>query len=293
MPEVAVIIPAHNPGPFLERALESVLTQTFTDWEAVVVDDGSREDLTWVRDVDARVRLIVQAGRGPSGARNTAIAATSGPLVAFLDADDLWMPAKLDTQLTRLRECPGTNLVDTDFEQVDGTGTRIGAGYTGHHRTYLDLLGGCGICLSTVMLRRQALEAVGPFDPTLRAAQDWDMWLRVAALGPVNLRVEEVLCQYRVHAGGLSHDYAGTFIAGTRVLRKHLRSGRRRGDRAAVAAARVGLRELRLRSGAQAYDRARAARRAEQLGPTVGHLVVAGVLAPQYTATNAWRRIVG
>jgi glycosyltransferase involved in cell wall biosynthesis len=293
VPEVAVVIPAANPGSFLKTALESVLAQTFTDWEAVVVDDGSSEDLSWIRELDPRVDLIVQPRRGPSAARNAAIAATSGPLLAFLDADDLWMPTKVDAQVARMREFPETNLVDTEFERIDDTGSRIGRGFSGHHRTYLDLLGGCGICLSTVMLRRQALEAVGGFDPRLHAAQDWDVWLRVAALGPENLRVEQVLCQYRVHAGGLSNDYAGTFVAGARVLREHRRSARRRGDRVAEAAASLGLRELRLRSGAQAYDRARAARRDRRLGPTVGHLVAAGALAPRYTATSAWRKVAG
>jgi glycosyltransferase involved in cell wall biosynthesis len=291
MAEVAVIIPARNAGPFLKAALESVLVQTFDDWEAVVVDDGSREDLTWVRDLDHRITLIVQPRRGPSAARNAAIAATSGPLLAFLDADDLWTPTKLDAQVALLRESPSANLVDTQFERIDDTGSRIGDGFKGYHRTYLDLLGGCGICLSTVILRRQTLEAVGGFDPKLHAAQDWDMWLRVAALGPANLRVEQVLCQYRVHTGGLSNDYARTFLAGTRVLFEHRRSAQRRADRAAVAATSLGLRELRLRSGAQAYDRARAAWHASHLAATAGHLVAAGALAPRYTATSAWRKI--
>jgi glycosyltransferase involved in cell wall biosynthesis len=293
MPEVAVIIPARDPGLFLNLALQSVVEQTFSDWEAVVVDDGSKEDLGWVACIDARVRLIEQTHRGPSSARNAAIEASSAPLLAFLDADDTWMPTKLHSQVLLMRAHDDTNLVDTEFEQVNDSGTRIGGGFVGHHRTYLDLLSGCGICLSTVMLRRRALQRVGGFDPRLLTAQDWDLWLRISELGAPNLRVEEVLCQYRVHEGSLSQDYGRTFVAGSRVLRTHLRRGRRSHDPAVIAAARVGLRDLRRRSGAQAYDRARVALHAQDFADAAIHLAAAGVLAPAYTVPNLFRRLAG
>ena len=95
MSEVSVVIPAYNPGSYLQSTLDSLAAQTFTAWEAVIVDDGSTEDLSWVDDYDARVRRQRQENAGLSAARNAGISASSAPLVAFLDADDLWMTTKL------------------------------------------------------------------------------------------------------------------------------------------------------------------------------------------------------
>lgn len=99
VPTVAVVIPAYNPGPYLRPALDSVIGQTFTDWECVVVDDGSTEDLSWVDGIDKRVRLITKRNQGVSIARNVGVAATTAPWVAFLDSDDLWYPKKIEAQL--------------------------------------------------------------------------------------------------------------------------------------------------------------------------------------------------
>ncbi len=94
-PRFAVVVPARDPGPALRRALTSVLAQSEPDWEAVVVDDGSTEDLGWCADLDPRIRLVRQPNRGVSAARGAGVARTTAPWVAFLDADDHWEAGKL------------------------------------------------------------------------------------------------------------------------------------------------------------------------------------------------------
>src|SRR5689334_21469319 len=95
VPSVTVIIPAYNPGPFLERSLGSVLAQSMADLEVIVIDDGGEEDLSWVEQADPRVQLLRQRNAGVSVARNVAAASAASPLLAFLDQDDVWLPEKL------------------------------------------------------------------------------------------------------------------------------------------------------------------------------------------------------
>ena len=102
MPTVSIVVPAYNPGRLLTRALDSIVAQSFGDWECVVVDDGSDEALAWVAYRDPRIRLLRQANAGVAAARNRGIEATTGRLVAFCDHDDEWLPAKLERQVTSL-----------------------------------------------------------------------------------------------------------------------------------------------------------------------------------------------
>lgn len=110
MPLVSVVIPAHNPGPFLERSVGSVLSQTFTDFECVVVDDGSSQDISFPPVfADPRVRYLRQDNRGVSVARNVGVSSGDSHYVAFLDQDDEWAPAKLEKQVAQLRQHPGAS----------------------------------------------------------------------------------------------------------------------------------------------------------------------------------------
>ena len=106
MPTVSVVIPAYNSGPYLDGAVQSVIAQTFTDWECIVVDDGSTEDLSRVEKMDPRVRLIRQENRGTAAARNNAILHSVGEFIAFLDHDDRWMPGRLESMVGVIRADP-------------------------------------------------------------------------------------------------------------------------------------------------------------------------------------------
>jgi glycosyltransferase involved in cell wall biosynthesis len=280
MADVVVVIPAFNPGPHLSEAVASVISQSYAEWAAIVVDDGSSEDLSYVELLDPRIVVLRQENAGLSAARNAGIRATSEPLIAFLDTDDLWLPSKLERQVAALEG--SAVLCSTDFEMIDGRGTRIGSGYGGA-ASFVDLLEGNGLCVSTVMVRRSALERVGLFDLRFQQAQDWDLWLRLACTGPF-ARCEEVLAQYRMHSSNMSLNYKRLLDEGTTILRGHAASA----DQESRAAARRGLRRLRRLAGAQAYD---AFRNDRQLVDLIGALRLAPLLTLRQMRLFVARRL--
>ncbi|MEO0456087.1 MAG: glycosyltransferase family A protein [Cyanobacteria bacterium P01_A01_bin.114] len=185
MPQVSVIVPAYNAMAFLPQTLDSVLAQTFADFEVWVVNDGSTDPTAeWVSSLtDRRVRLINQANQGCAIARNTGLLAACGQYVAFLDADDLWKPTKLEKQVQLLDSRPAIGLVYTGISTIDETGRPTG-------KIELPTVEGAVwdavveanpiMCGSTPMMRRACFESAGLFDPSLRSAEDWDLWIRIA-----------------------------------------------------------------------------------------------------------------
>lgn len=246
-PLVSTIMPVYNPGPHLADTLNSLINQTWTDWEAVVVDDGSTEDLRWVSDLDPRVRFLRQDNQGVSAARNSGIRAARGTLLAFLDQDDIWFPDKLRLQVEWMTRHPSVVLTSTGFERMDEHGAYVGEGYVGHSGSYDALLQGCGICASTVLARRDAILSAGLFRH-LRISQDWDLWLRLAAHRPIT-HLPVVLARYREHPDQGSSDFRQLYRDARVVLAEHRHH----------PLSRVGLARVRHLSGAQALDAARAA----------------------------------
>lgn len=225
-PRVSVLIAAYDAEPFIEATLESALGQTFGDLEVLVIDDGSRDGtaavVRRVAATDPRLRLIVQENRGLSATRNRGIAEAHGSLIAFLDHDDLWHPEKLALQVALLDARPRTAvvschsaLIDTDHRCL---GWRFGGDANGD--VYAEMLewdivsGG-----SVTLVRREALEAVGPFDETLRIREDWDMWIRLARRYEL-ATVPRVLVGYTRSAASSSRDYERLAEEGVRVLDK-------------------------------------------------------------------------
>jgi glycosyltransferase involved in cell wall biosynthesis len=185
IPKVSVIIPVRNRPAAVHRAIESVLRQTFGQFEVMVVDDGSTDDT--VRAVqawsDPRLKLICHGqNRGGSAARNTGIRASSAPYIAFLDSDDEWLPTKLERQLELFeRSDDGLALVYTGAQWVYPNGsfhTVTGRHYRDLTRKLLieNVIGET----SVGMVRRSALDNVGVFDETLPSCQDMDLWLRLS-----------------------------------------------------------------------------------------------------------------
>ena len=193
MPQVTVVIPAYNSGRTIDAALDSVFGQTYRDFEVVVVDDGSTDDtaqrvLSW----GDRVSLYRQPNAGPGSARNEAIRHARSPLIAFLDADDVWMPRKLERQVAYFRQFPETGLLhgpaivsstptETLFETPDAV--PIEGPYDPPSNRYCDLFHGVlEISTLTVMARREVLTTLGGFDERRELhVEDWDLWLRIAA----------------------------------------------------------------------------------------------------------------
>jgi glycosyltransferase involved in cell wall biosynthesis len=270
MARVTVVIPAYNPGSFLEIALRSLLAQTFESWEAVVVDDGSEEDISGVTELDRRIRLIRQENRGLTAARNTAIARSDSEFVAFLDADDVWLPRKLELQIETLTASADAALCSTDFERINVDGDRFGGGYIGCRDSFLELLTGNGICVSTVILRRGALDELGAFSERYAQVQDWHLWLRLAQHHDL-VHVPEVLVQYRIHAAQMSVNYKRYFHESRQILNEYQGS-----DPRVAAAIKQGMRLVEAVAGAQAFDAFRASKNPR-------HFFYAIRLAPRFT----------
>ena len=227
-PVVSVVIPTYNRAAYLLETLASVFAQSFTDYEVIVVNDGSPDD------TDRRLRPLAEAGRivyreqpnaGQSTARNRGLAEARGELIAFLDDDDLWPPDKLAWQVAALREHPDWLLVSglAGLMEADGTRREPDEPNGAVQLQSIDaIFEGCGIISpGQVLLRRTALEAAGGFDPTLHGCEDTDLWMRVAARGPVAL-VRRPALHYRVHVTNATRAADRMFWDSVRTVRKNL-----------------------------------------------------------------------
>ena len=211
MPEVSVIIPTYNSAALIGDAIRSVLTQTYPNFEIIVVDDGSTDETAAVVQVigDPRIRYIWQSNQGLAGARNTGIHTATGRYVAFLDADDLFLPKKLAQQVQALDSQPETGLVAGGYLFVDKAGKPLAERRNWRHRPHLDLrtwLYGCPVIVNAVLVRREWLVQVGGFDPTLHRVEDRDLWLRLAYRGCHMAWTPHVVCAYRIHMGQMVRD---------------------------------------------------------------------------------------
>ena len=210
-PRVSVLLPVYNAERYLAVAVDSILGQTFTDFELIVVDDGSTdrsgEMLARYAAADPRVRVISRPNTGYVPALNEMLAAARGPLVARMDADDVSLPARFAQQVAYLDAHPDCVLVGTHVIQMDADGDVIGPMSDvafGHDEINADLLvRGWPIVHPTVMMRTDAVRKVGGYDPTLCPNEDHDLFLRMAEVGRVE-NLPEVLLQYRKHAASES-----------------------------------------------------------------------------------------
>lgn len=186
MPLISVIIPVYNGEKTIKTTIESVLNQTFTDLELIVVNDGSQDSTLAVLDEikDSRLKVFSFANSGVSASRNRGLAQAKGEFISFLDADDLWTPDKLEAQLRALQENPQAAVAYSWSDWVDESGQflRAGGHITVNGNAYEKLLLRDFVeSGSNPLIRRQALEEVGDFDQSVTPAEDWDMWLRLAA----------------------------------------------------------------------------------------------------------------
>jgi glycosyltransferase involved in cell wall biosynthesis len=243
-PAVSVIIPAYRASRDIADALASVFAQTFTDFEVLVVDDGSPDAVELeaaIAPFRSRIHFIVQANRGAGAARNAGIRASTGQLIAFLDADDRWAPDFLARQVALLESNRRCALVYCDALLSGDTplaGRRfMDTAPSDGEVTLISLIQQrCNIALSTVVARRQSLVAAGLFDESLRRGQDFELWLRLAWGGAVIAYQREVLAERRVRTGGLSGDAIMTVERALNVLNQFGR------ERALDARTRAALR---------------------------------------------------
>ncbi len=221
-PLVSVVIANYNYGHFIRECLDSVLAQTYQNWECICVDDGSTDcSVEIIRSYGNTVKLISQENKRLAAARNTGIRAASGDWIAFLDSDDVWHPRKLEIQIEALSLNPqwrfigSQNTYKKSFEKEDT-----------HPKTQpvtvKDILSSTPISPSNTVVMRSCFEDVGLFDEnpiTATAADDKDMWLRLAARFPGG-RVNAQLCFIRSHPGQLSNRTEAMIKGDESVLKK-------------------------------------------------------------------------
>lgn len=207
-PIVTVVIPCYNHAHYLPEALNSVLAQTFTDWEAIIVDDGSTDNTldVAIQFTDARIRYVYQENQGLSAARNTGIRQANGQYLAFLDADDEWEPEFLTQCLAVLQQNNSlgfvysrTCFVNPEGEKLPKLGGQALSGQQFRER----ILAGGFFPVHAAVVRRSVLDATGEFDTSLTSVEDWDLWLRISKMYPVQ-GIEAPLARYRVYPGSMS-----------------------------------------------------------------------------------------
>ncbi|CAN5398148.1 hypothetical protein BH10ACT5_BH10ACT5_18970 [soil metagenome] len=256
MARVSVVIPSFNSGVFLERAVATVLAQTASDLEVVVIDDGSDHPQVDIGDLDDRVRFHQQQNRGVSIARNVGVALARSELIAFMDHDDEWHPKKLERQLAMVDEHPRAAFWCTGFDWV-ADATEVVA--RADAPTYQGLLSTQHVLLSSVLVRRDNYTAVGGHNPLLAQMQDWDLLLRLAMDGGVPVIAQEQLVRYHLHDSNASRDYRRAVAERLSILADHERRAIQHNDRATLAAIAVGRARTRELFAYQAVEATRSA----------------------------------
>lgn len=221
---VSVIMAAYNHSRYIDKAIASVLAQTWQDFELIVIDDGSTDATGQVvGQFGARVRYIRQENHGQGNARNRGIASTSGEYICFLDDDDLWEPEYLTTAMSAFRMHPSAAALYTGYRIIDSGGQvlpEIGNRMVPPDQMYDALKLGGWFPPLVVTVRKACLDRVGPLDEDLRGHDDWDLWLRIARSHTFR-GISDVLARYRVHPGGFSANTERMLHDRIRTITKH------------------------------------------------------------------------
>ena len=254
-PLVSVITPTFNRADYLPFAVESVLSQSVSDFELIVIDDGSTDGTAELMErylADSRIRYLKQENQGQSVARNRGIAEARGQFICFLDSDNAWVSTKLENSLKAFEEHPEADIVYGDFITIDGEGHEHGvnrmARYSG--RITPQLLRDNFVSMNTTMTRKRCFDEMGGFDSADRLAEDYGLWLRFSTRYQF-LYVPAVLGYYRVMENQISSDKESRFRANEQLVQSFLKaypSAVTRGE------ARRGLSYFFIRKGRYEYS---------------------------------------
>lgn len=209
-PRVTVAIPTYNRADLVAKAIDSVLSQDYTDREVIVVDNGSTDATqTVLAGYGDRIRVLARDNLGRAGGRNEAILAARGDLIAFLDSDDEWLPGSLARRVQALDEYPDVGMVHGHVAVIDEHGQELDAvterqralarAYHEHGVTYAGYALRCMCLTSTTVVRRSCFEQLGLYDPAI-AVEDLDLYLRLALDSKILFLDGEPIARYRLHA---------------------------------------------------------------------------------------------
>jgi glycosyltransferase involved in cell wall biosynthesis len=222
MPLVSVIVPFYNRKAWLEEAAYSVLSQTFGDFELILVDDGSTEDLSTLKALmDRRVSLVRQKNKGRSAARNAGVRMANGKYIAFLDSDDLFLPAKLEKQVQLMESNPNVLLSHTSYLRIDSDGKTLGEIASGAFggNVYPRILTECPIATPTVMVRTEVFNTFS-FEEKVHVGEDIILWSRISQTSSV-LGIRQPLSLVRIHGESAICNYYSQ-LAGLQNVMKHV-----------------------------------------------------------------------
>lgn len=227
-PFFSIIIPTYNRAHFLKIAITSVLRQTFTDWELIVIDDGSTDQTPEVikQFDDRRLRYLSYAHQGVAAARNAGVKESKGEFICFLDSDDRFRAEKLEITHTCIKSNPSYDIFHT--EELWYRQGRLLAQKSHHKKPsgfiFEDAVNICCVSISTAAIRRDIFDSVGSFDTNLPACEDYDFWLRVSAKYPIFLIPQYLTIKEGGHSDQQSHKYPAMDKFRIYALEKILRS---------------------------------------------------------------------
>lgn len=223
--QVSVIIPAYNGAQTITKTLQSLQEQTFSDWEAIVVNDGSTDDTITVVEAfqqqEQRIRLINQKNQGLSGARNTGVIHSNYDLLLFLDADDWIYPQHLEKLTQKLKSDPSLDVVYCGWAYVTPKGEVVSTNFadlTGD--LFIPFTEYCVSVVHTFLVPKYLVETLGKFDHSLRSCEDWALWQRIARTGVRFGAVEDVLAAYRMSPNSMSRNGLQLLQSGCMVLER-------------------------------------------------------------------------
>lgn len=237
-PLISVIIPTYNRTNYITQAINSVLRQTYMNFEIIVVDDGSIDNTKEIvaSYVSGILKYVFQENSGPSAARNMGIRLARGEYIAFLDSDDLWDPQKLEIQTAMFRDDPALGIVFSNVRYVDGNDKIIrdsiaqkGYEFSGDYIKETLEIRFPFPSSSAVMIKKEVVEEVGLFDESLRLGEDGDLWLRTAFLFKVGY-IKRPLVSVRMHRISLIHQTTASnkYISALRVYERYRKEIERR-----------------------------------------------------------------
>jgi glycosyltransferase involved in cell wall biosynthesis len=233
-PQVSVVMPVRNGARWLGEAVASIIAQSRLDWELIAIDDGSTDDTPRILDDcvkrDGRIRVIRQEPLGLVSALNRGLAEVRGRLLARLDADDRALPERLDRQVHHLAAHPEIGLLGTWAQEIDEYGNRRGQLRPASQPDELGriLLDANPLIHSSVMFRTDLARRVGGFRPAFQAAEDYDLWLRLAENAKV-ANLPEILVEYRWHGGNVTSHNAIRQAFSVRLAQRSARARRQSG----------------------------------------------------------------
>jgi glycosyltransferase involved in cell wall biosynthesis len=221
-PLVSVVIPTYNRGQVIEQAIQTVMNQTYYPIEIIVLDDGSTDNTLEIVKKYPEVKYYYQKNKGAAQARNNGVLMAEGGYIAFLDSDDIWLPWKLELQMKTIKKLQAPIIgsrkkyIKTAAE-INLQPKKINESF--HYITFCEQLKRTWCVPSTMVVHKDFFKSFGGFDPTLKIAEDWDLWLKIAYKEPIP-RMKEVLTYNFLTKGSLSENRLEKYLYDLRVIKK-------------------------------------------------------------------------